>query len=498
MPPTAYTELKNLLAEVHDLGRAQELLNWDERTMMPAKGAAVRAEQYAALARVRHQKATANELGRLLDELAAYEDSQPYDSDEASLVRVARRDYEKERRVPAELRAEIARAESQGAHRWRDARAQSDFSLLEPHLAAQVELKHRYIECFPDAEHFYDPLLDDHEPGMKTAEAAAVLEELKSGLLPLSNAIAERADSVDDSVLEGHFPLERQRELTGALAARLPIEDGSYRVDEAAHPFLSNIATHDIRITTRYYERYVDGGVFALLHEFGHGLYEHSIDRALERTPLCQGVSLGVHESQSRLWENLVGRSRPFSRWFAPVYGTHFDPIDPEVLYRAVNKVQPSLIRVEADQVTYDLHVVMRFELEQELIEGSLALADLPAAWNDRVERYLGLEVPDDTQGVLQDVHWAEGSFGYFPTYSLGNVIAGQLWKRVLEELPELDQQIETGDLEPLAAWLRENLHRHGRKFTPAETIERATGGPIDVTPYIAYLQGKFGELYGL
>jgi carboxypeptidase Taq len=502
MPPAAYTELKNRLAEIHDLGRARALLSWDERITMPPKGAPVRAEQLATLARVRHEKATADELGRLLDELAPYEESQPHDSDEASLIRVARRDFEKARRVPAELRAEMARAASHGERAWRDAREASDFALLEPHLAKHIELKLRYVECFPDAEHPYDPLLDDYEPGMKTAEAAAVLADLKPGLLALRKATADRSDAVDDSPLHGDFPVGRQRELVDALARMLPLDERAFRLDETAHPFESALGTGDIRITTRYNPRYVGSALFSLIHEFGHGLYEHGVDPVLERTPLCRGVSLGLHESQSRLWENLVGRSRAFWRCFHPqaqaAFPEQLGSTSPEALYRAVNKVRPSLIRVEADQVTYDLHVILRFELEQELIEGKLALADLPAAWNERFEQYLGLAVPNDAHGVLQDVHWSEGAFGYFPTYSLGNVIAARIWKRALEDIPALDKQIEAGDFEPLRAWLRETLHRHGRKFTPAETIERVAGGPLDVAPYFEYLRTKFGELYGL
>jgi carboxypeptidase Taq len=498
----AYTELKNRLAEVHDLGRARDILIWDERTMMPPNGAAVRAEQLATLARVRHEKATSDELGLLLDELVPYEESQPYGSDEASLIRVARRDWEKARRVPAQLRMEMARAASLGEFCWREARTKSDFEMFQPYLARNVELARRYVECFPDIEHMYDPLLDDFEPGMKTAEITAVLEELKAGLLPLNAAIAERAGEVDDAPLHGDFPIEQQRALAAALVRGLPVDAASWRIDETAHPFESAFATGDVRITTRYDEHYVGSAVFSLVHEFGHGLYEHDVDPALERTPLCRGVSLGLHESQSRMWENRVGRSRAFLRWCKPLLEEHFPgrfkSIDSEQLYRAANKAQASLIRVDADETTYDLHIILRFELEQEIFQGTLELSDLPEAWNERVKNYLGLDTPDDAHGVLQDVHWSDGSFGYFPTYSLGNVIAGQIWKRMNEALPDLETRIEAGDFAPLHEWLREHLHRHGRKFTPAETVERVAGGPVDVGPYLEYLERKYGELYSL
>jgi carboxypeptidase Taq len=310
------------------------------------------------------------------------------------------------------------------------------------------------------------------------------------------------ADRRNGSPLEGSFPVAAQRKLVGSLAMVLPGDRDAFRLDETTHPFESSLATSDVRITTRYDDHYIGSSLFSLIHEFGHGLYEHGVDAALERTPLCSGVSLGVHESQSRLWENLVGRSRAFWRWFAPhmqaAFPQQLNGADAEALYRGANRVQASLIRVEADQVTYDLHIIIRFELEQELVTQRLRPADVPDAWNERVERYLGLKVPDDAHGVLQDIHWSEGSFGYFPTYSLGNVLAAQIWQRAAQELPDLEHQIAHGEFTPLASWLRYTLHRHGRKFTPAETIQRVAGGPLDVTPHLEYLRAKFGELYGL
>jgi carboxypeptidase Taq len=493
--------LRAALAEVHDLGRARALLAWDERTKMPPRGAGVRAEQIATLTRLRHQRLSSDELGELVDRVASGLDSAPRDSFESSLVRVTRREWEKARRVPAELRAEIARVTSIAEHAWEDARERSDFAAFLPHLERVVELKRRYVECF-EAEHPYDPLLDDFEPGMRTAELEPVLARVRDGTIELLTEIRERPQAVDASCLYGEFPIERQNLLANELAARLPLEADAWRIDETVHPFATGIGISDLRITTRFDPGYVGTSLWAVIHEIGHALYQNGIGPELERTPLCRSVSLGFDESQSRLWENWVGRGRPFLGHLHPVlteiFPERFAGIDREALYRAANRVQPSLIRIEADEVTYNLHIVLRFELEVELFTGRLEPADLPDAWVQRVSRYLGIDVPDDASGVLQDAHWSSGSFGYFPTYTLGNVIAAQLWGLVRAELPDLDERLAAGDLAPLRDFLAEALYRHGGKLEPREMIERVTGGPLDPEPLLAHLRAKFGEIYGL
>jgi carboxypeptidase Taq len=501
MPPPQLVDLKELLAEIRDLDRARAMLEWDERTMMPAGGAGARAEQIATLERLRHERLRSDELGRLVDVLSSYGEDIPYDSEEASLIRVARRDHQKARRVPTRLKTEIASAAVAGEQAWREARRRSDFSLFLPFLERNVELKMQYVRCF-EAEHPYDPLLDDFEPGMRTDEIAHVLDELKAELAPLVAAVGDRNGAIDDSFLSGIFPVELQRALVAGLLHSLPMPAGEWRLDEAAHPFATALTPTDVRLTTRYDERDIAGAIFSSLHEYGHGLYENGVDPALARTPLCTATSLGMHESQSRMWENRVGRSRAFWRSFhnrlEETFPKQFGGAGAESLYRAFNHVRPSLIRVEADELTYDLHVLVRFELELALFSGGLAPSELPTAWNERVSSYLGIEVPSDADGVLQDVHWAEGLFGYFPTYSLGNVIAAQLWEAAAAALPDLDEQVERGELRSLREWLRENVHRHGRKLSSAEIIEQVTGRPIEVAPYIGYLKQKYGELYGL
>jgi len=497
---STFDEVKRRLAEIHYLGRAKALFDWDERTMMPPGGAESRAEQVAALVRVRHEKLASDELGRLLDELQPFGEELSYESDEAALIRVARRDHEKARRVPVELLAEMARAASVAENVWREAKRRNDFGLFLPHLDRNVYLRLRYAHCF-EREHVYDPLLDDYEPGMKTSEVTAILADLREALVPLVEEVSPRAAEVDDTFLRKTFPVDGQRALVRRMLGALPMPSESWRLDETTHPFQMSLSPTDVRLTTRYDEDDLPAAVFAALHEYGHGLYENGVDPALDGTPLGRPTSLGLHESQSRMWENHVGRSLPFWRRFYGALDESFpgslDGVGAEGFFRAVNKVQPSLIRIEADELTYDLHILLRFELECELFEGELEPRDLPEAWNERTQSYLGIEVPDDAHGVLQDVHWAGGDFGYFPTYSLGNVIAAQLWEKAREALPDLDNQIEAGDFEPLREWLREHVHRHGRKFSAAEVVERATGRPIEVGPYVRYLTSKFRTLYG-
>jgi carboxypeptidase Taq len=501
--PDRFTELKTRLAEIHDLSKVSSLLSWDQAVTMPPGGAAVRAEQMATVGRIAHQLFTSPEIGRLLDDLAGYEASLPYESDDASLIRATRLDYEKERRLPAELRSEMTRVASLARNAWAGARARNDFAAFKPFLQQTIDLKRRYIDCFEVEDEPYDILLDDFERGMPTAEVRQIFTELKEAIVPLIAAVAERSDAVDDRCLYGHFPIERQRELCLSILRRFGYTDTEWRFDPTAHPFASNTGLGDIRLTTRYYENYVAPSLFGSMHECGHGLYEHGISPSLERTPLCRGTSLGIHESQSRLWENLVGRSRAAWRCFLPelraAFPDQLGSVDLETFYRAINKVKPGFIRVEADELTYGLHVVLRFELEQEMLAGDVSLDELPEAWNAKMKAYLGVDVPDVANGVLQDVHWSLGYVGYFPTYVIGSVVSAQIWNTALQAMPDLPAQFERGEFLTLREWLRDNLHRHGRKFTPKETLKKLTGSDtVQVGPYVDYLTAKFGEIYGL
>jgi carboxypeptidase Taq len=496
-----YQELIRKLAEIHDVRMARSILSWDQHTKMPPKGGEVRAEQLGTLDRIAHELFIADEIGELLEGLRQYEEGLSYDSDEASLIRVTRRDYDKARRVPPDLRAELTRAGAKALPAWIEAREKSDFSIFLPYLVRNVELQREYVDCFDKAENDYDVLLDDFDEGLTTVEVRAVFDELKAELIPLIAEITERADAVDDSCLGGPFPIDKQRSFALELLGQLGFDPESWRLDPTVHPFAMSAATSDIRLTTRYDEGDLNS-VFAAIHEFGHGFYEAGIDPRLERTPLSQVTSMSLHESQSRMWENLVGRGQPFWRHFYPrlqaAFPERFGSVDLNEFYRAINKVQRSLIRIEADEATYNLHIILRFELEQEILEGGLDLKDLPDAWNARMTEYLGVDVPDDARGVLQDVQWSGGAIGYFPTYSLGNVISVQLWDAVREAMPDLDQQFERGEFGDLSRWLRENLHEHGRKFTSKEMLDRIVGTGMDPRPYVRYLKEKLGGIYGV
>jgi carboxypeptidase Taq len=497
---TPVTELQVRLAELEDLHAASRLLHWDQDTMMPPRGGAGRAETLATLGRISHQLFVADETGRLLDAAAASLDGADAASDDARMVLVTRRNWEKARRVPSELEAELARAASIGQAAWVDARKRSDFAAFAPHLERNLELKRRYVDCFdgfPGFECSYDVVLDDFEAGMRTAHVQALFEELKAELIPLIATLKERAADVDVSCLHGSFPVEAQRVLARSVLDSMGFDADGWRLDDAVHPFATSMSPQDVRITTRWDESFWASAIFGAMHECGHGLYEEGIASSLQRTPIGNATALALHESQSRLWENMVGRSAAFAPYLAGRVTDAFGAgPDPRALFRAVNRVAPSFIRVEADEATYGLHVILRFELEQELLESRLAVADLPEAWNARFERSFGLKVTDDADGVLQDVHWAAGLIGYFPTYAIGNLVAGQLWAITHEQLPELDAQIAQGQLKPLREWLRERVHRHGSKFTTEELVRDITGGPIAVQPFVGYLRAKLADAY--
>jgi carboxypeptidase Taq len=491
----ALESLKERLAEIADVSRAAGVLGWDQRVTMPPRGTEARADALATLGRIAHERFTDPEIGRLLDRLAPLEESLPRDSDDASLIRVTRRDWEKARRVPTELRAEMTRAAARGHRAWVEARAASDFASFLPYLRTNVDLRRRYVECFEWEDSPYTPLLDDYEPGMTTVE----VRETFAVLRPALTELVRSAPEVDASFLRGGFPPERQRAFAERVIETLGFEDGSWRLDPTAHPFCTSFTNRDIRLTTRYGDGDLES-LWSTLHEAGHGLYAHGIAHTLLRTPLAGAPSLGLNESQSRTWENLVGRSRAFwSYWLEPLQETFPEQlrnVSLDAFAAAVNRAEPGLIRVEADETTYSLHIILRFELEQDLIEGRVELEDLPEIWSSRMRELLGVDVPDDARGVLQDVHWSSGALGYFPTYALGNIISLQLWDVVRRALPDLDEQVAAGELRPLSDWLRDNLYSWGRKLTPKETLERLTGSPaIDPQPFLSYLGDKVGSL---
>jgi carboxypeptidase Taq len=486
--------LRERLAEISDLGRTVGVLAWDQKVTMPPGGHAARAEAMATVGRIAHERFVDAEIGNLLERLRPLEESLEYDSDDASLIRVTRRDWEKQRRVPTELRTEMIRSAALGNRVWIEARATNDFAAFLPALQRNLDLKRRYVECFEWDDSPYTPLLDDFEPLMKTSEVAEVFATIR----PVLSELVREAPHVDASFLEVDYPVDEQKAFYERILSTIGLEEGSYRLDPTVHPFCTSFSNRDVRLTTRYQPDDLES-IWSTLHEAGHGLYAHGIADSLLRSPLGAAPSLGVNESQSRTWENLVGRSRSFwEHWYEPLQETfpRLRDVDLDRFVRAINRAEPGLIRVDADETTYSLHIILRFELEQEIVEDTVALEDLPEIWSARMREFLGIDVPDDARGVLQDVHWSGGGIGYFPTYALGNVISLQIWDVVRQALPDLDAQLAAGDLEPLSGWLRDNLYSLGRKLTPKETIERLTGSPtIDPAPYLAYLGDKVASL---
>ncbi|MGH2915487.1 MAG: carboxypeptidase M32 [Solirubrobacteraceae bacterium] len=497
--------LKQRCRELSDLGHAISLASWDQQTMMPARGGEARAESLATLTRIRHDLFVSDEVSRLLDGAESELDGADPDSDDARLVALVRRQWEKAARVPTELAAELARAGSLGQEAWIEARARSDFQGVASHLERNFELARRYVDCHlssPEFECAYDVLLDDYEPQMPTARVAALFAQLRAELVPLIERVSACAGAVDDRPVSASFAVDAQRALVHEVVAMMGFSEQGWRLDDTVHPFATRIGSGDVRITTRWDQRFFPTGLYGAMHECGHGLYEAGLPVSLRRLPTGASESLGLHESQSRLWANMVGRGRAVCGVLAPriaaLAGGELSNLDADGLYRAVNSVKPTFIRVDADEATYALHIILRFELEQALIDGEMTIPELPDAWNERVLRYLGIEVRDDADGVLQDVHWSAGLIGYFPTYALGNLIAGQLWERAHAEIDGLEDQISQARLAPLREWLGMRVHRHGAKFATEELLEREAGGPISVAPFVSYLEDKLGDVYGL
>ena len=490
-------DLKQRLGEIDDLERTQLLLAWDTEVWMPPAGESSRGAHLATLEAIVHDRQIDDRMGELLESVQPYATTLPHDADDACLVRAARRLWEKKRRIPTELAVEIAGAKVESYQAWVKAREEENFAGFRPSLERMLELQRRLIECFVPYDDPYDVVLDNYEEGMKTEDVRRIFAALQPEITAL---VAEHAsEAEEDEFLRGPFPLARQEALSRELIERFGASWDAFRIDLAVHPFAAPVGLRDIRLTTRYEEHDLNS-LFTAMHECGHGLYEWGSAPSLERTPLQGGeASSALHESQSRLWENVVGRSLPFWRWYYPRVQAAFPDILANVslerFHRAVNRPRRGFIRVDADETSYGLHVILRFELEQELLSGRLAVRDLPDAWNARFAELIGVEVPNDTLGVLQDTHWASGLFGYFPTYLLGSVLSVQIWEKAREALPEVEQQIERGDFADLHTWLRENLYALGSKFAPAETIQRVVGGPIDPQPYLRYLRDKLSAL---
>jgi carboxypeptidase Taq len=488
--------LKERLATISDVNAAMEALRWDQQTYMPEGGVPGRAEQIVTLSRLAHEMLVSDETGKLLRDA---EDPAP-GSEDSALLRLARRDYERATKLPARLVAELARTSALAQSAWELARAESDWSSFAPHLEKLMQLQRETTENLGYEDHPYDALLDLYEPGARKARLQGMFDELRAELVPMIRALPPEDRS---RPLYGKFDEAKQEEFGRSLISAFGYDWKRGRLDRVTHPFCISLGgPSDVRITTRFDPGWLPTALFAILHEAGHGMYEQGVDPAYSRSPLSNGASMGLHESQSLLWENQVGRSRAFWSFYYPklqaVFPEALGKIELETFYEAVNESKPSEIRVEADELTYNLHILLRFELEIAQLEGGLTVSELPAAWDAKMEEYLGVTPENHAKGVLQDVHWATGLVGYFPTYTIGSVLSAQFFEAATKAHPEIPEMIGRGEFGTLLGWLRENVYRHGRRYDPDEVVERATGRPLDTAPYLRYLKGKFGELYGL
>jgi carboxypeptidase Taq len=474
-------------------------------TYMPERGVQARSEQSAFLARLSHQKETAPEIGELLDKLGSTNENPMGSTDLAEndrrLLRAVHRDFHHATRLPAELVSEIARVTSVAQSVWAEARKKSDFSLFKPHLEKIVDLNLQVSDALGYEDHPYDALLDQYEPEIRTADVSRVFTQLREALVPLVRKIKD-AKQVDDSVVHKQYPADQQERFSHRVLKALEFDLARGRLDVSAHPFTIGLSGDDVRITTRFTEDLLSSALFSTVHEAGHAFYEMGQNRDFFGTRLASATSLGIHESMSRFWENVVGRSRAFWSYFYPILKEEFPEqlsgVDLEHFYRAINKVEPSLIRVEADEVTYSLHVILRFELERMLIGRELSVSDLPSAWHEQSRDLLGIVPENDATGVLQDIHWSGGSIGYFPTYALGNVYGLQFVSRMRKDVPDMDTRIRHGEFSPLRDWVDTNVHQHGRSRTPAELCEEITGEPMNARYFIDYLTAKYTDIYKL
>ena len=493
-----YETFVERLHELADLSHVQGLMSWDQETYMPPRGAAMRARALGTLAGLYHERLTAPELVALVADLKDAE----LTGDAAVNVREIDRQQSRSLKLPKELVVELSQTESLGHEAWVEARKKSDFALFQPWLEKIVALKREVAERVGYEGAMYNALLDEYEPYARAEEIAPVFAQLKAQLVPLVEQIAATGQYPARGVLDQEYPIEQQELLGRQVLADMGFDMQAGRLDLAVHPFCSGTSRDDVRLTTRYSADWLPGALFGTIHEAGHGLYEQGLPADASGTPAGASISLGIHESQSRLWENMVGRSKAFWTHYLPklraLFPQQLSAVDLDAFYAAVNQVEPSLIRVEADEVTYNLHILLRFELECDLIEERVAVAELPAVWNERMEQYLGIRPPDDALGVLQDTHWSCGLLGYFPTYALGNLYAAQFFHQAHQDLPDLEAQIAQGVLEPLKTWLNEKIHTRGSRATASELVEEVTGAKLSADYFIAYLQEKFGALYGL
>lgn len=497
-----YKALLDKVYEINDLGKANAVLSWDKEVNMPPKGLEARVQQMTTLSRLNHTLSTSDEMGRLIEDASAELAGFPYDSNEASLLRLLKKSYDDACKVPADFVTRSSQLSGPAHAAWVEARATNDYAQFQPYLEQVIEMCQELADYYGYEDEAYDALLDKYEIGMKTADVRTIFDATKAELMPLRQAIDVRGTAVSDTLVHQEFDIDTQKTFARYISTQIGYDYERGHLGTVVHPFATSFSRDDARITTRWNSDFLNPALFGTLHESGHAMYEQGTHPDLARTPLARGTSLGIHESQSRMMENLVGRNRGFWQAHFPqlqaLFPDQLGNATAEDLYRAINKVQPSYIRVEADELTYNFHIILRFELEQAMLNGELAAKDLPEAWNAKMEELLGIVPPTDSQGCLQDVHWTRPGFGYFPTYALGNLYAAQFMETAVAQNPAIEPELAEGKTTALLNWLHENIHQHGRKFTPSELIMRVTGKPLSHDAFMRYATAKFTDIYEL
>ncbi len=499
---THYHALLEKVYEINDLNKAMAVLGWDKEVNMPPKGLEARVQQLTTLSRLTHNLSTSDEMGQLIEDATAELADADADSNEASLLRLLKKSYDDARKVPADFVARSSQLSGSAHAAWVQARATNDYAQFEPYMVQVIEMCQELADYYGYEDEKYDALLDKYEIGMKTADVRAIFDATKAELVPLRQAIDDRGTAVSDTLVHQTFDIDSQKAFARSISAQIGYDYERGHLGTVVHPFATSFSRDDARITTRWYPDFLNPSLFGTLHESGHAMYEQGTHPDLARTPLARGTSLGIHESQSRMMENLVGRNRGFWQAHFPelqaLFPQQLGSATAEDFYRAINKVQPSYIRVEADELTYNFHIILRFELEQAMLNGEVSAKALPAAWNAKMEELLGITPPTDSEGCLQDVHWTRPGFGYFPTYALGNLYAAQFMETAVAQNPTIETELAAGNTAVLLSWLRENIHQHGRKFTPGELVQRVTGQPLSHDAFIRYATTKFTDIYDL
>lgn len=493
-------ELRRRLVEISNLSSALHLLGWDQEVYMPKNGSHARAAAISELSGVIHGKFVSIDHDGLLTSLKKQADAKKVKGKDAVIVSETWTSFERESKLPEAFVREMAEVTSRGQQAWTEARKNNDFDAFLPWLTKIVKLKRKEAEYIGYKNSPYDALIDAYEPGMTADEASKILNDLKDFLTPFLKKIAASKTKMDPKILEGKFPVDKQIAFNEMLVGKIGFDLDSGRIDKTTHPFAQQLHPQDVRITTRYRENDAMYSLGSVIHEAGHGMYEQGLPHEHFGTPLCEYISLGIHESQSRMWENIIGKSKAFWKYFYPKLQKEFPkpfakvPLD--AFYKTINQVKPSLIRTESDEATYNLHIIVRFEIEKEMIEGTIDLKDLPQIWKNKMKEYLGVNVPSDTLGVLQDVHWSAGLFGYFPTYTFGNLYSAQFYNAMKKAVPDIDKKIAKGDFKDINAWLRKHIHSHGKTYKAGELVKKVTGEDLTSAYFIEYLEAKYKKIY--